>query len=98
MNSVGDGSQQRVRRVSVDRATVSPVEMPTHPHDGQGGRLARQNTTPYSNMPIRLFGDFDDLKSGEDVYYNEDVGDTGPIATKVPREEQEPGHGVARSQ
>jgi hypothetical protein len=25
MNSVGDGSQQRVRRVSLERATVSPA-------------------------------------------------------------------------
>ena len=30
-----------------------------------------------------LSGDFDDLKRGDEVYYVEDVGDTGPIATKV---------------
>jgi len=30
-----------------------------------------------------LSGDFDNLERGDDVYYNEDVGDTGPIATKV---------------
>ncbi len=30
-----------------------------------------------------LSGDFDNLERGDDVYDNEDVGDTGPIATKV---------------
>jgi hypothetical protein len=30
-----------------------------------------------------LTGDFDKLRRGEEVYYVEDVGDTGPMATKV---------------
>jgi hypothetical protein len=30
-----------------------------------------------------LSGEFDRLERGDDVYYNEDLGDTGPIATKV---------------
>jgi hypothetical protein len=30
-----------------------------------------------------LAGDFDKLRRGDEVYYIEDVGDTGPIATKV---------------
>jgi hypothetical protein len=30
-----------------------------------------------------LSGDFDSLTRGDDVYYVEDIGDTGPIATKV---------------
>jgi hypothetical protein len=30
-----------------------------------------------------LTGDFDALQLREEVYYVEDVGDTGPIATKV---------------
>jgi hypothetical protein len=37
----------------------------------------------YFHRNSLLSGDFDDLKAGEDVYYNQDVGDTGPIATKV---------------
>ena len=28
-------------------------------------------------------GPFDQLERGQDVYYNEDMGDTGPIASKV---------------
>jgi cold shock CspA family protein len=30
-----------------------------------------------------LSGDFDRLERGDEVHYNEEVGDTGPIATKV---------------
>jgi hypothetical protein len=30
-----------------------------------------------------LSGDFEDLALREEVYYVEEVGDTGPIATKV---------------
>ena len=30
-----------------------------------------------------LAGDFDALKLRDEVYYVEDVGDTGPLATKV---------------
>jgi cold shock CspA family protein len=30
-----------------------------------------------------LSGDFDHLSRGDEVHYNDDIGDTGPIATKV---------------
>jgi len=30
-----------------------------------------------------LCGDFDALKRGDELHYVEDVGDTGPIASKV---------------
>jgi ribosome-associated translation inhibitor RaiA len=30
-----------------------------------------------------LSGNYDDLRRGDDVYYIEEVGDTGPLATKV---------------
>jgi hypothetical protein len=30
-----------------------------------------------------LSGDFDALKRGDEVYYVEDMGDTGPLASKV---------------
>jgi hypothetical protein len=36
MNSVGDGSLQRVRWVSVDRATVSPAREKCRPHPPHG--------------------------------------------------------------
>jgi hypothetical protein len=30
-----------------------------------------------------LLGDFDRLKRGDEVFYVEEMGDTGPIASKV---------------
>jgi hypothetical protein len=30
-----------------------------------------------------LSGNFDDLRRGHEVYYIEDMGDTGPVASKV---------------
>jgi hypothetical protein len=62
MNGVGDGLQQRVRAVSVDRATVSPAgEMPTPPPDGQAPRLARQAARDsISCTALGLAGDIED--------------------------------------
>jgi ribosome-associated translation inhibitor RaiA len=37
----------------------------------------------YFHRNSLLSGDFDALKRGDEVHYVEDVGDTGPIATKV---------------
>jgi len=40
-----------------------------------------------------LTGDFDKLRRGDEVYYVEDVGDTGPLPTKVRvKGEQYPPH------
>ena len=30
-----------------------------------------------------LSGNFDDLRRGHEVYYVDDMGDTGPVASKV---------------
>jgi cold shock CspA family protein len=37
----------------------------------------------YFHRNAVLIGDFDRLDRGDEVYYVEDLGDTGPIATKV---------------
>jgi cold shock CspA family protein len=37
----------------------------------------------YFHRNAILIGDFDKLRRGDEVYYIEDVGDTGPMATKV---------------
>ena len=37
----------------------------------------------YFHRNSMLSGDFDDLRVGDELYYVEEVGDTGPIATKV---------------
>jgi cold shock CspA family protein/ribosome-associated translation inhibitor RaiA len=48
-----------------------------------GFLMTKEGGLLYFHRNSLLTGDFDDLKRGDDVHYNEDVGDTGPIATKV---------------
>jgi cold shock CspA family protein/ribosome-associated translation inhibitor RaiA len=48
-----------------------------------GFLMTKEGGLLYFHRNSLLTGNFDDLKRGDDVYYNEDVGDTGPIATKV---------------
>ena len=45
--------------------------------------MTKEGGLLYFHRNSLLTGAFDDLERGDDVYYNEDVGDTGPIATKV---------------
>lgn len=53
------------------------------PEQDFGFLLTKEGGLLYFHRNALLSGDFDDLKVGDHVYYNEDVGDTGPIATKV---------------
>ena len=53
------------------------------PEQDFGFLLTKEGGLLYFHRNSLLSGDFDDLKVGEHVHYNEDVGDTGPIATKV---------------
>lgn len=48
-----------------------------------GFLMTKEGGLLYFHRNAVLSGDFDDLRRGDDVYYVEDVGDTGPIATKV---------------
>jgi ribosome-associated translation inhibitor RaiA len=43
----------------------------------------------YFHRNAVLAGDFDSLQRGDELYYVEDIGDTGPIATKVRVKETE---------
>jgi len=45
--------------------------------------LTKEGGLLYFHRNSLLSGDFDKLRQGDEVYYVEDVGDTGPIATKV---------------
>jgi cold shock CspA family protein len=45
--------------------------------------MTKEGGLLYFHRNALLIGDFDALERGDQVYYNEDVGDTGPIATKV---------------
>lgn len=48
-----------------------------------GFLLTKEGGQLYFHRNSMLTGDFDALKLRDEVYYVEDVGDTGPIATKV---------------
>jgi cold shock CspA family protein len=45
--------------------------------------MTKEGGLLYFHRNAILAGDFDKLRRGDEVYYIEDVGDTGPIATKV---------------
>jgi len=53
------------------------------PERNQGFLMSREGSLLYFHRNAILTGDFDKLRRGDEVYYVEDVGDTGPIATKV---------------
>jgi len=53
------------------------------PEQDFGFLMTKEGGLLYFHRNSLLTGDIDDLKRGDDVYYNEGVGDTGPIATKV---------------
>lgn len=53
------------------------------PEQDFGFLATSEGTLLYFHRNSVLAGDFDSLSRGDDVYYVEGVGDTGPIATKV---------------
>jgi ribosome-associated translation inhibitor RaiA len=54
-----------------------------HPEDDHGFLLTKEGGLLYFHRNSLLNGDFDKLLRGTEVHYVEDIGDTGPIATKV---------------
>lgn len=57
-----------------------------------GFLLTQQGALLYFHRNAMLSGDFDDLRRGHEVHYVEDMGDTGPVASKV-RVKKSPGNG-----
>ena len=53
------------------------------PEEDFGFLMTKEGGLLYFHRNSLLNCRFDELERGDDVYYNEDVGDTGPIATKV---------------
>jgi cold shock CspA family protein len=53
------------------------------PEQDFGFLMTKEGSLLYFHRNSLLNGDFDALARGDHVYYNEAVGDTGPIATKV---------------
>jgi cold shock CspA family protein len=54
-----------------------------HVDEDHGFLLTKEGGLLYFHRNGLLSGDFDSLQRGDAVHYVEDVGDTGPIATKV---------------
>jgi ribosome-associated translation inhibitor RaiA/cold shock CspA family protein len=54
-----------------------------HPENSHGFLLTKEGGLLYFHRNSILTGDFDALERGTPVHYVEEVGDTGPIATKV---------------
>jgi cold shock CspA family protein/ribosome-associated translation inhibitor RaiA len=53
------------------------------PERNQGFLMTKEGGLLYFHRNAILTGDFDKLQRGDEVYYIEAVGDTGPMATKV---------------
>ncbi|WP_011582087.1 MULTISPECIES: HPF/RaiA family ribosome-associated protein [Chelativorans] len=54
-----------------------------YPNEDHGFLLTNEGSSLYFHRNSLLQGDFDQLKVGDEVRYVEEVGDTGPLATKV---------------
>jgi ribosome-associated translation inhibitor RaiA len=54
-----------------------------HPDRDHGFLINNTGSLLYFHRSSMLNGDFDDLVRGDDLHYVEEIGDTGPIATKV---------------
>jgi ribosome-associated translation inhibitor RaiA len=54
-----------------------------HAEEDHGFLLTKEGSLLYFHRNSLLNGDFDRLSRGEEVHYVEEIGDTGPIATKV---------------
>jgi cold shock CspA family protein/ribosome-associated translation inhibitor RaiA len=55
----------------------------TDPGGEFGFLLTQQGALLYFHRNAMLSGSFDDLRRGHEVYYVQEMGDTGPIASKV---------------
>jgi cold shock CspA family protein len=53
------------------------------PEDDHGFLLTNDGSSLYFHRNAILQGDFDKLRVGDEVRYVQDMGDTGPLATKV---------------
>ena len=53
------------------------------PEQDFGYLMTKEGGLLYFHRNAMLTGDFDELERGDEVHYNEEVGDTGPIASKV---------------
>ena len=78
------------QRVDRERAPAHDAESQSlgqiaevNPDQDFGYLLTKEGGLLYFHRNSVLSGDFDHLSRGDEVHYNDDIGDTGPIATKV---------------
>ena len=82
-----DLKEQRERRTkeqhhdSENQALGQVAELT--PEKNQGFLITNEGSLLYFHRNAMLSGDFNQLRRGDEVYYVEDFGDTGPSATKV---------------
>jgi cold shock CspA family protein/ribosome-associated translation inhibitor RaiA len=69
------------RRDSENRGLGQVAELT--PERNQGFLMTKEGGLLYFHRNAILTGDFDKLRRGDEVYYVEGIGDTGPMATKV---------------
>jgi ribosome-associated translation inhibitor RaiA len=87
-----DLKEQRERRTkqpqhdSENQALGQVAELT--PGDDHGFLMTVEGGLLYFHRNAVLSGDFDSLNRGDEVLYVDDVGDTGPIATKVRAKEK----------
>jgi ribosome-associated translation inhibitor RaiA/cold shock CspA family protein len=83
-----DVKEQRCDRVKKDghhdfaNQSLGQVAEVT-PEQDFGFLITKEGGLLYFHRNAVLSGNFDQLTRGDEVHYNEDIGDTGPIATKV---------------
>src|SRR5499427_4809010 len=76
-----EGRTKEPRHDSENQSLGQVVELT--PDADHGFLLTKEGGLLYFHRNAVLVGDFDRLDRGDEVYYVEDVGDTGPIASKV---------------
>lgn len=54
-----------------------------HPEQDHGFLMTKEGGLLYFHRNAMLSGKLDELRRGDEVHYVEEVGDTGPLATKV---------------
>jgi ribosome-associated translation inhibitor RaiA/cold shock CspA family protein len=76
-----DGRTKQVHHDAPNQALGQVAEI--DPGGDFGFLLTKEGGLLYFHRNSVLSGNFDDLRRGHDVYYVEDMGDTGPVASKV---------------
>jgi cold shock CspA family protein/ribosome-associated translation inhibitor RaiA len=76
-----DGRTKEAHHDAPNQALGQVAEI--DPSGDFGFLLTREGGMLYFHRNSVLSGDFEELRRGDEVYYVEDMGDTGPVASKV---------------